>query len=346
MLRKHKPLVSIIVCHHVGDLLFDFIRSVGNSNFHDYEIIVVTSNDELSTEGIDGCSVQHSVAMPAEKRNIGARIARGKYLAFFDDDVEICPSTLQEMLNVIAYQDDISWPIPLGAGMVYGKLYNYERRTRFDEAGGFLTWTGFIWSRAGQNIVDEGQFDNVEPIFSGKSAACMITKKLYMELDGMDEDFGILGEESDLAWRVWLSGHQVLWAPQSVSYHKFNTSLKPVDKYYTSSRVQFNGCRNYITMLLKNLGKEHLWIVPLHASLWFFAGCAMLITGKLRQGWNIIRGIWYVIRHLPSILEKRQRIQEGRKVDERAIWATISARPPRTYFTERFKRYLSIGLHG
>jgi len=336
MLRKPKPLVSIIVCHHVGGLIFDFIRSVGYSNFHDYEIIVVTSDDNLATEGIDGCSVQHSLAMPAAKRNIGARIARGKYLAFFDDDVEICPSTIEEMLKVMNLEDR----------MVYGKLYNYERRTRFDEAGGFLTWTGFIWSRAGQNIYDEGQYDKVEPIFSGKSASCMITKKLYMALDGMDEDFGILGEESDLAWRVWLSGHTVLWAPQSVSYHKFNTSLKPVDKYYTSSRVQFNGCRNYLTMLLKNLGKEHLWIVPLHASLWFFAGCAMLITGKLRQGWNIIRGIWYVIRHLPNILEKRQRIQERRKVDERTLWATISSRPPRAYFTKRFKRYLSIGLHG
>lgn len=303
-----------------------------------YEVIVISSNEEICTEGIKGCTTFYSTAMPAEKRNIGARLARGKYLAIFDDDVELKEGCIEEMIKLIERYPEI--------GMVYAKLLKFDEPTRFDEAGGFLTPTGFIWSRAGQNLVDVGQYDVPEPIFAGKSAACLVRADVWKKLGGMDEDFEILGEESDLSWRMWLMGYEVWWCPQAVALHKFNTPLKPANKYYTSSRVHYNGCRNYITMLIKNLGKEHLWIIPLHSLIWFIASVAMIGTGKVIQGWNIIRGLFYVVRNLPSILRKRKRIQERRVVDESVIWPIVSRRTSWAYYRGRFSKYIRIGLHG
>lgn len=337
-MSRLQPEVSIIVCHHKGEFIHKFVESVKRGVGVNYEIIVVTSDKALAHFGIPDCQVIEGPAMPAAKRNLGTRIAKGKYFAFFDDDVEINPDCLLQLKNSLGPS----------IGMVYGKLWNMDRRNRFDEAGGFLTSTGFIWSRAGQNDVDMGQYDTEEYIFSGKSASCMIKRDTFNRAGGFDEDFGILGEESDLAWRVWLIGKCVMWVPSATGLHAFNTSMKPANDYYTSDRVQFNGCRNYITMLIKNLEAKNLWkILPIHITIWIFAGLALVITGKVRQGWNILRGVAYIVSHRKQILKKRKEVQDRRVKSDDELWPILFRSPGRAYYTQRFTRYFrNPALHG
>lgn len=337
MLRV-KPDISVIVCAHNQGFIHKFVESVKRSVGVNYEIIVVSSDDALTEKGIPDCIVINGPPMPAAKRNKGARIAKGKYLAFFDDDVEINPDCLAMLLASL---------IETKAGMAYGKLYKADEPTRFDEAGGYLTSTGFIWSRAGQNIFDEGQFDNIELIFAGKSASCMIEKRLFDKLEGFDEDFGILAEESDLSWRLWLSGRAVIFSPLATGIHYFGTKFKPVKDYYTSSRVHYNGCRNYLVMLIKNLEAKNLWkIIPIHVCVWLVSAFLMILTGKFLAGWNILKGLIYPIKNLKSILRKRRKVQNNRVRSDDELRPLIFRSPGRSYYTERFRRYIRIGLHG
>jgi len=333
-----KPQISVIACHHVGDLVYKFVESVKKSTGVTYEIIIMTSDEKLAATGIPHCWVHYHEGMPAAKRNAGVRVAKADYVAFFDDDVEIDERCLYYLYHSL-YQHQ--------PGMSYGKLHKADEPTRFDEAGGYLTATGFIWSRAGQNIVDTGQYDSYDPILAGKSASCIINKSLFNKVGGFDEDFEILGEETDLSWRVWLAGYKVRFCPMAVGIHYFNTIYKPAKLYYTSKRVNYNGCRNYIVMLFKNLETHNLWkILPIHILIWFGASFAMLITMKLESGWNILKGIAYVIRHIGLLLEKRKFVQERRKVSDEELFKSIFKTTPRGYYMERFKRYVSIGLHG
>ena len=334
------PEVSVIVCHHKGDFIYKFVNSVKSSINVTYEIIVVTSDDELALNGIPGCLVVNNYGGPAEKRNVGARLSRAPYLAFFDDDVEIEEYCIVQQVWILKRNSNYA--------MTYGKLYNMEYRNKFDEAGGYLTKTGFLWSRAGQNEVDKGQYDIYEDILSGKSASCIIDSETFFRVGGFDEDFWILGEETDLAWRVWLSGKKVCWVPFSVAYHAFNTKFKPATEYYTSKRVHYNGCRNYITMLIKNLEARNLWkILPVHILIWFIVATAMLFTGKCKQGFNIIAALMSVCKDIRGVLRKRKEIQEKRVRSDRELWPYIfRASPPRGYYLNRVKRYLKIGLHG
>ena len=337
---SNNPDVSVIICNHVvGPLFYLATTSLRMQKNIKFEIIVITSSKELFKAGVADCRVLYLNKTPAEKRNFGAREAKGQYLAFFDDDVDINELCLTELLKPLVMNETV--------GMTYGKLWNMEHQNRFDEAGGYLTSSGFIWSRAGQNDVDEGQFNAIEPVLAGKSASCMVKKDLFLALGGFDEDFGILGEETDLSWRIWLSGNEVWYVPNATGLHAFNTKFKPVEKHYTTSRVQYNGCRNYITMLIKNLEARNLWkILPIHMACWFTASLAMIITGKVRQGLSIWRGFGYIVLKVGLLRAKRKAVQEGRKVDDRTLWPDIFRRPPRGYYRTRILRYITLGLHG
>lgn len=336
---KYPVEVSVIACHHKGEFIYKFVDSVKKSTGVNYEIIIITSDDHLAVTGIKGCRVFNGDQYPAAKRNTGYRVSSGKYIAFFDDDIEIEPDCLLRYKEFMDSNPTV--------GMAYGKLYNMERRDRFDEAGGFLTSTGFIWSRAAQNDIDTGQYDVYETIFAGKSASCIIREELFFKVGGFDEDFQILGEESDLSWRLWLAGHKVCFLYDAVGYHAFNTVYKPAKEYYTSTRVHRNGCRNYITMLLKNLEVRNLWkILPIHLVVWFFAMCAMIGTLRLKEGINIAIGLKQVLGNLSNTLKKRRQIQSSRVITDKELFTYIFRNPPRTYYTQRFLRYITLCLHG
>lgn len=225
--------------------------------------------------------------------------------------------------------------------MVFGKLLNMEHPTIFDEAGGFLSWNGFIWAR-GDRQTDIGQFDSLESIFSGKSASCMVRKNLV----SFDESMGILGEESDLAWRIWLQGYNVMYVPYSVTLHAFNTKFKPMT-FYASDRVYYNGCRNYITMLFKNLNFFNLiWILPIHVSCWLVASLMQFINKRQEAGWLILKGIWYCIANIGLLIEKRIEVQKLRTVSDASLFNIFFKSPPISYYLTRLFRYGKTGLHG
>lgn len=307
----------------------------------DLEIIIATSDQaclDYYTDFNPRVKVFWSIGGPAKKRNIATRYAKYDLLAFFDDDIEVLPSTVFEMYKFLINNPEV--------GMVFGKLLNMEFRDTFDEAGSYLTWSGFLWARAESGCKDTGQYEKVEMVLAGKSAACMIRRKLFCDVGMFDVSYEILAEETDLAWRVWLSGHKVFYVPSSVTYHAFNTRFKPQD-FYIPRRVYFNGCRNYLAMLTTNLEAKNL-VLPLltQTCVWFMAACGMLITGKTEAGKYILEGLGWFFSHLGSILLKRKQVQAKRKVRDHELMPLILRNPPWSYYINRFFHYIRHGRHG
>ena len=336
-----KNKISVIICHHKGEtLLFNTIDSIKKSYDVDYEIIVATSSEEFVKSfsskypDVRFINVQGG---PANKRNVATRFANGQYFAFFDDDVEVTPLALFNMQRELEKD---------GVGMVYGKLLNMEFRDRFDEAGSFLTSTGFLLARCESGILDKGQFEDVCPILAGKSASCMVHRKVFWEALGFDVSYEILGEETDLSWRIWLIGYSVVFVPKSVTYHAFNTKFKPAD-FYIPKRVYFNGSRNYLSMLTTNLEYRNL-IIPLCVQLivWFLAAMGMFITGKMEAGKFILKGIFWYFTNLPHILLKRKYIQNKRVISDSELFKFIKRNPSFSYYYNRFFHYIKTGRHG
>ena len=330
-------MISVIICHHMGSLILNCLESIKKSNRVEYEIIVVTSDKSIEKFELADRTV-YSPYGPAYKRNIGYRFASGDSIAFFDDDTELDCDSLYHLQKILNKDDN--------TGMVFGKLLNMERRNRFDEAGSFLTPTGFLYARAESGIIDKGQFEEVCPVLSGKSAACMIKRKVFWKCGMFDASFEILGEETDLSWRVWLMGYQVLYVPQSITFHAFNTKFKPMN-FYSLERIYFNGCKNYLIMLIKNLDSKNLKIALFFQySVWILSAIGMFITGKFKAGNYILKALWYVFNRKESILEMRKEVQKKRVKPDKELFKFIMKWPPIKYYFNRFTRYIKVGLHG
>ena len=108
MRTPHPPLFSVVVAtYNRAGLLVEALQSLWEQQFDDFEVIVVDdgSNDDTATilRSYAGrlSSYQQPNQGPGAARNLGARHARGTYLAFLDSDDLWFPWTLDTYARAI-----------------------------------------------------------------------------------------------------------------------------------------------------------------------------------------------------------------------------------------------------
>jgi GT2 family glycosyltransferase len=317
-----ETIVSVVIAHHCGDLVNRCLKSLEGLNV---EKIVVTSDLKWRTKDKTVQVLYTKQNEPTWKRNMGTLYTHSKYICFMDDDIEITKHCIRRMSDLLYANDKI--------GMVYATLYKMDNHKIIDTSGSFLTWSGFLYETY---IERTKEIDT--PILSGKSACCMIKKDVFYATGAFDNDYVIYGEETDLSWRVWQLGYKVVIRNDAIAYHAFETSLKP-RSYYNQKYIHYNGCKNYITTLIKNLPLSKMYIAVINFGIWFFMGCCLWCRN--RQGGKLIfKGLWYNIKNFNYIWSKRIGIANH------SYWKIIIKNPPISYFFNRFKEYLIHKLHG
>ena len=107
-----EPLVSVIIVNRNGiELVEPCVRSVLANNYNNFEVIFVdnASNDgslelvkRIFAEDLRLKIIENPGSLgPAVGRNVGARHAKGEYLAFLDNDTEVDKNWLIEFLKVL-----------------------------------------------------------------------------------------------------------------------------------------------------------------------------------------------------------------------------------------------------
>lgn len=326
--------MCVIIPHHRGRFIDQCLASVKGSVGVSYEVTVVTS--DLSYTPPSWVKCIHSDDGPAGKRNLAVSLSLSPYMVFLDDDVEIEPYTLFNLWNEMEDHPQ--------CGIGFGKLLKLTDRRTFDEAGSFLTKTGFLFSRAGEDQQDTGQFDKATRCLSGKSATAIARVQAYRESGGFDASYFILGEETDLSWRCWLNGWEVWYFPKGKAYHAFDTQLKTED-YYTLERIHYRGSRNYVSMLVTNLGLPQLvWTLPIHLCGWVGAIVGFVLTGEWARAKLIWKGL--TSHNIGELLRKRREVQARRVISDSTLLPIILKHPPISYYFTRLSQYLERKLHG
>jgi GT2 family glycosyltransferase len=309
------PQVSIIVLNYNGrDYLRNCLRSIQQLTYPFIEVIVV---DNGSTDGsVDLVKREAPFAiLLINERNLGfsggnnrgIKVAKGKYILLVNNDVILTPESVSELVKVMEQDPSI--------GMAASKSLLMDNPRIVERVCSFLTPIGLL-HHFGMFTEDKG-FDQVIEVFSPIAASLMLRKDVIESVGGFDEEFFLYFEESDLAWRFWLSGYRVVFVPQSIVLHKHGGSLGKASMAFK----HYHSFKNRIRGLLKNLELKYLLlIVPLHIIICLAIAILFTVYRDPRTSLAILKAIFWNVSHLKDTIRERQRVQKLRKLRDEELF--------------------------
>lgn len=142
--------------------------------------------------------------------NNGARHAKGEYLFFLNNDTQVTPGWLDELLHTFT-----AFP---SCGLAGSKLIYPDGLLQ--EAGGIVWRDGSAWNYGSRQDPKQPQFNYARQADYISGAAIMVPGTLWQELAGFDEIYApAYYEDTDLAMRVREKGLQVIYQPLSEVIH-------------------------------------------------------------------------------------------------------------------------------
>lgn len=284
------------------------------------EILVV---DNASTDGTEAlvASLQGTLGErlryvrkdpngPAAARNLGARLARGAFVAFVDSDVALEPGWLDT--TVAALRQDAS------IGMVGGRLVYAHAPDVLNAYGGALSAIGLAWdSLEGQPAALAAAPRDTLWI---SCSAVLLRRALLDEGIAFDERYFYGYEDTDFGWRINLAGHRVVVVPGAVAHHRVGAVIGR-----GSEVIAFHAGKNRLRSLLKNLSAPRLALRLPGYLAYAVADAALRAPRRPKAAallWNL--------RMLPDTLQARAAVQRGRRRPDRALSHLMETRwfPP------------------
>lgn len=242
----------------------------------------------------------------AEGNNVGIRRARGEYIVLLNNDTQVDPGWITALVEAAQ--------LPQVAA-IQSKLVQMDNIRRLDCAGGQVDFYGYQFERGrGESIYNYGTLGE---IFYAKGASLLLKREILAEIGLFDSDIFIYFDEVDLCWRIWLSGHMVVYVPTSTVSHASGGTASALQY---RQRMYFY-VRNHILVLLKNYDLANVFSSIIVSLLFEARNFALfLLRGKPLVSLSVIRGVFWNLTHLKATWIKRQVVQSQiRKVSDRDI---------------------------
>ena len=319
------PDVSIVIVNWNG------------RQFLDACLLAVAAQEGVSAETIlvDNGSQDGSAAYVAERypwvrvvalddnrgfaggNNAGVREARGRFIAFLNNDTVPDARWLKTLLSGIGGDERM---------LASSRIVYMHDSAVIDSAGdGMLRWGGAFKRYHGAAV--DAALESGE-VFGVCGAACLISRRVFDELSGFDEHFFVSHEDVDLSYRARLLGYRCRYVADAIVAHHGSATLGR-----GSSFAVFHGQRNLEWVYLKNTPLTILLrtlpghIVYTMAAALHFARAGLLGT--------FLRAKLAAVAGVPRVLRQRARIQRLRRVDARTIWLLLESKWLSTKLTEK-----------
>lgn len=312
-MTSYSPLLSlVIVCWNSGKHLPRCLESLSRQTFRDFETIVVdngSSDDSITMLEARYPAIEIRVERLAENlgfsaaNNIGARLARGKWLVLLNADAFPKPGWLAELVTASesnpAFTTFSSRQLQAGNPNI------------LDGAGDAYHVSGMAW-RIGLGYPSDRYGLQSTEIFSPCAAAAMYLREAFLEVGGFDEDFFSYFEDVDLGFRLQLRGHRCLYVPQAEVEHIGSSTFGE-----RSDFAFYHSHRNLVWTYIKNMPSKLFWLhLPEHIA----ANLIYVFYYSLRgRGKVLLKAKIDALAGLAKVLNKRKEIQGDRKLSSQQI---------------------------
>jgi hypothetical protein len=330
--REQWPFVSVVTLNFNGRLFLKrCLESILRSDYDNFEVILV---DNASTDGSVGYVLENfgqftklrivcnesNLGVPGGF-NVGSRVAKGEYIVFQENDIEVEPGWLKELIKPMENDKTI--------GATQGKVLYMHEHNIIDSAGGLLDSCGLTYRR-GHGERDKDQYNKVAEIFMVHSVAMAFRKSVLIKVGLFDPKFFLDKFDTDLCLRIWISGARVIYVPSSLTYHRGGGSAKEIAKRHDDATWTGHSTRALLLMALKNYQAVTLAkYLPLHLTLIF--GYTLYKTFESRNPWYLWRTftrpiIWSLL-DFRRTWSDRLKVKSIRKVPDKEITKKFLLRP-------------------
>lgn len=309
----NKKLVSIITATYNGIIfLKPWLASLQKQTYRAFEVIVVDNDSSDGTvEYLKKNFPQVKIIKNktnngfAKANNQGAILAKGEYLLFVNNDTELFPKSVENLINTYQPKSILTaYQIPSRDKKIQGRV------------GAGMDIFGYAYT-------DQKDFHRTK-LFYADGAALFLKKKDFIDLGKFDEKLFMFQEDVDLSWRAQILGFKIISVWNAKLYHYYGgTAVLEYDekKQYVSSYFRrYLNERNVIRNLIKNYSLP--WLILILVCLLFFHLAEIvlfLFTGNLKIVKCYFAAYWWNIRNLRSTLKIRDDVQSKRIVSDRVL---------------------------
>lgn len=240
------PLFSVVIVNfNGGPFLQNAIDSLARQSCQDFELVLIdNASEDGSAETVDLSALPNArKLMEAENHgfakgnNLAARQAEGEWLVLLNPDTVADEHWLASIAAAIKAHP--------GTRVFACAQLNMDDPDRLDGAGDAYHLFGIPWrggfGRAATELPPKGH------CFSPCGASAVYDKALFIESGGFDERFFCYCEDVDLGYRMQMAGHDCLFLPEAVIYHK-GSGTSGQSSYFT----MYHGNRNRTWLFVKN----------------------------------------------------------------------------------------------
>jgi len=213
-----------------------------------YEIIIVDNNSTDETaKYLNTIKEKHAIiSVITNSKNLGfskannqaAKIAKGDYLLFLNNDTEVLPGWLAELTVIISNDPSVGC---VGSKLLFADgTIQHAGVAIWDDRpdNGLPLVARHIYYREKSDFPEANELRQYQVL----TGACLLTRKsLYKELNGFDERFWNGYEDVDYCLKIQETGYKLVYQPKSVVMHYESQS----------GNERFTKVNENITLLLK-----------------------------------------------------------------------------------------------
>ncbi|MFD2570924.1 glycosyltransferase family 2 protein [Spirosoma soli] len=283
-------LVSIItINYNQAEITHQFLDSSLLLTYPNYEIIVVDNASEpILSNVIDQTKYPRLRIIRSERNlgftggnNLGIQEAQGDFFFIVNNDTELTPSLLDELLKPFQENEQI--------GVTCPKIKFYDTPSLVQYAGynPMNMYTGTA-TAIGYKQTDNGNYDKPSQTPFAHGCAMMVRRAVVDKVGRFAERFFLYYEELDWSQRIRNAGFLIYYQPSASILHKESVSVgphNPLKTYYMT--------RNRILYMRRHCS----WSQRLFFYL-FFAGCVFpkhmlsyVVAGKFWHARAFAKGV-------------------------------------------------------
>lgn len=223
-----QPRVSIIVvAHEKPGWTVACLRSIARAgDTTPFEVIVVADQERghagEQLHQIDGLRVVDAPAgdSPCQRRNGGARAARGELLLFMDDRAQATPGWLDTLCDCLDHEAD--------CGMAGSRLV--DAGTRLVSGGGIIYADGTCAEAGRAEHRDDPRYRCRRDVDYLHGTGLMIPRRLYESIGGFNARYAqTCYQDADLALCVRAAGRRAIYEPSSMILYGDNAAPTRTD---------------------------------------------------------------------------------------------------------------------